>query len=133
MKKLLSKKYTINTCALTAICYASKKDEETIIRMCIAHNFKFQNGLTDRQWMKIARITGLSFKSQLKEKTTLGKFISKHKKGCYFVSQADHLFVVDDSIIYDPRTKYKNLPGLKRVIVQAWKIIHRPEIYFYKP
>lgn len=88
--------------------------------MCEAHNYKVKEGMTDRQWMKIARIMGLKIRSCLKEEMSLGDFILKYSKGCYFVGQKDHLFVVDDGIIYDPRTI--ELPGLRRLLVQAWKV-----------
>ncbi len=127
MKKLLSKKYTTNACALTAICYVTKKDEETLFRLCAAHNMKFTDGLTDRQWQKLVRILGFKIKACLPEPISLGQFIKTHQKGCYLVGESDHLFVVDHGILFDPRTKDSKLPGLRRTLVQAWKLVGVPE------
>lgn len=122
MKKLLSIKYTTNACALTAICYVSKKDEETLFRLCKAYNLNFMDGLHDHQWQRVCRMLGITMKACLREEMTLRDFIKSHPKGCYFVGTVDHLFVVDDSTIFDPRTK--KLPGLGRTLVQAWKVLH---------
>jgi hypothetical protein len=124
MKKLMSKKYTKNTCALTAICYVSKKDEDLLIRQCIALNMKYETGLTDPQWQKIIRILKIKIKHILPEPVSLGQFIKDYPQGLFIVAQDDHLFVVDNGVIFDPRTK--KLPGLRRTLVQAWKVLEVP-------
>ena|SRR3990167_10228694 len=119
MKKLLKIKAA---CAATALWYvAGGVDEEAILRLSLAHGFTTKDGMADEDWLKVAALLGIKTRATLAEPILLGKFIKKHAVGLYLVGTFDHLFVVDNGIIFDPRGKKP--PGLKRKLHQAWKVV----------
>ena len=117
MKKLLS---IDGSCALVALRYISGIDEDTMERLCIANNFKPGIGMFDEDWKKVAKALGIKIRSALIEVGTLRKFVKEHPEGLYLVCTHDHIFVVDNGVVFDP--KYPNALKLKRVIKEAWLV-----------
>lgn len=109
-----------DACAVAAVWYcAGAPDEETVFRISRAFcNFK-EDGMTDTEWQALAKHFGISVRKVPFEEMKLRKFKKEFKEGLYFVSTHDHLFVVDNGIIIDPRNKKP--PGLDRIIKWAWK------------
>lgn len=119
MKKLLKIK---GACAVTALWYVAKlKDEDAILRLCTAHGFVPSEGMCDKDWQKVAEVLGIKMRATFNEPLKLRKFTKQYSIGLYFVGTFDHLFVVDNGVIFDPRCKKP--PGLDRIIKQAWKVI----------
>lgn len=117
MKKL---KEIDSACVLVALWYCTGIDEETILRICTAYGFKPKMGMDDREWKSAAGHLGIKVRGIALEPCTLHKFIKNHPAGLFLMGTWDHLFVVDNGIIVDPRCS--NPPGLKRVIKQAWRV-----------
>lgn len=107
-------------CAVLALCYVSKKDEEAVIRVATLHGFAPGKGMEDPEWQGAAKTLGISFKAVNPTPMELRKFIKLFPKGCYFVETPGHLFVVDDGLIIDPR--WGSL-GLRRKVLQAWRVL----------
>lgn len=116
MKKL---KTLDAACAVVALCYASKQDEEAVLRVATMHGFKPGEGMTDNQWIPAAKVLGLNMRALSFEHMELRKFIKQYPIGLYFVSTPQHLFVLDNGLIIDPRTDGQKL---RRSVRQAWKI-----------
>ena len=117
MKKLLS---IDGSCALVALKYISGIDEDTMERLCTANNFKPEVGMFDEDWKKVAKILGIKIRSAIIEVGTLKQFVKSHPDGLFLVCTHDHIFVVDNGVVFDP--KFPNAIKLKRVIKQAWKV-----------
>lgn len=117
MKKLLTLE---GSCVLVALHYVTGVPEDTVKRYCEAYNFTPKEGIDDKDWIKVAKALGIKMRSQPPLPLLLSQFIKKHKAGLYIVSTFDHLFVVDNGIIFDPRNLKP--PGLSRNIVGAWKV-----------
>jgi hypothetical protein len=47
-------------------------------------------------------------------------FIHRYKNGLYLVGTFDHVFVVDNGVMVDPRNKKP--PGLYRMIKYLWRV-----------
>jgi hypothetical protein len=107
-------------CAVLALLYVSEKSEETVLRMCKLHGFKEGAGMSDAEWGAAAKLLGVSARAIPLEACPLRKFIKDHKTGLFLVGTCDHLFVVDDGVIVDPR--HPTPPGLRRTIRQAWRV-----------
>lgn len=117
MKKL---KKIDGSCAVVALLYTSGLDEETVIRVCQFHGFEAGQGMTDAEWHEAAKALGIKFKLCAMKPCLLKDFLKLYPKGLYLVGTHDHLFVVDNGVIVDPRNLKP--PGLRRTIKQAWKI-----------
>ena len=111
------------SCAVCAIKYVSGIDEDTVLRVCAVEGFEAGEGMEDDAWMAAARQLGVRFRRVSLEPAVLSRFIKDHPKGLYFVGTVDHLFVIDNGIIFDPRCA--NPPGLKRTITSAWRVLKR--------
>ena len=112
------------SCAVVALLYCSGMDEETVIRVCQFHGFEAGKGMTDDEWHAAARDLKIKFRLVAMKPCTLGQFIKNHPKGLYLIGTHDHLFVVDNGIIVDPRNT--NPPGLKRSVKQSWRVTKNP-------
>lgn len=78
--------------------------------------------MNDDQWIAAAKKLGVSMREVAIEPQRLRTFLRKYPEGVYFVGTFDHLFVVDNGVIVDPRCSRP--PGLGRVIKQAWKVLN---------
>ncbi len=114
------------SCAVVALLYCSGLDEDTVIRVCSLHGFERGEGMDDKSWKEASKDLGISIRRVSMRKCRLSTFLNNHPKGLYIVGTFDHLFVVDNGIIIDPR--HPTPPWLRRVITDAWRVItaHRP-------
>lgn len=117
MKKL---KKLGGACAPLALWYVSGKEEDAVLRICQAYGFKETEGMDDSDWKKAAAQLGIRMRAIPFEECTLKKFLREFKAGLYLVCTWDHIFVVDNGILIDPRNLKP--PGLSRMIKQAWRI-----------
>ena len=117
MKKL---KEIDGACVLCALHYVSKIDEDTIIRICTLHGFREGQGMENQGWRSAATQLGLKLRWMMLKPTRLKKFIKDNPVGLFFIGTHDHLFVVDNGIIVDPRCKKP--PGFGRIIREAWVV-----------
>lgn len=118
---LIKKLKKINdSCAVVALHYISGLDEEAVLRICRLHGFEVGHGMSDEDWQRAAVHLGIKFRGVALEKCHLNKFMKNHKSGLYLLGTCDHIFVLDNGIIIDPRNKKP--PGLKRIIKQAWRV-----------
>lgn len=118
MKKL---KEIDGSCAVVALWYVSGIDEETVLRVCTSCGFEVGEGMEDEEWQEAAHCLSVKMRSiPVDQPCTLYKFIKLHPKGLYLIGTFDHLFVVDNGVIVDPRCPRP--PGLKRLIKQAWRV-----------
>lgn len=76
--------------------------------------------MEDSEWQRAAGLMGIEMRGIPLEPVILRQFLKDHPNGLYLVATCDHLFVVDNGIIIDPRTA--KLPGLRRTIRQAWRV-----------
>lgn len=107
-------------CAVCALQYVSEVDEDTVLRICTMHGFESGEGMCDEEYLEAAAdLKVKTFKVKM-EDCRLGQFIKKYPMGLYLVATWDHLFVVDNGIIADPRNDKR--PGLGRIIKQAWRV-----------
>lgn len=118
MKKL----HKVDTaCAVLALWYVSGcGDEDAVLRICTAHGFSVGNGMEDKDWLRAAQTLGINCRQTRMKECRLHKFIKDHPKGLYLVGTWNHLFVVDNGIVIDPRNARP--PGLDRIIKHAWKV-----------
>lgn len=120
MKKLL----TIDgCCAVLALHHVSGIDEETVLRICTLRNFKPKKGMADKDWKAAADDLGIKIRGLIMEPCRLKRFVEDHPTGLWLLGTHDHLFVLDNNVIVDPREKQRGkYPGLRRVIKQAWRV-----------
>jgi len=107
-------------CAVLALWYISQRDEDAVLRICRAYGFKENEGMYDEDWQKAAEQLGIKMRSVSLEPCRLSQFIKDYPNGLYLMSTRDHLFVVDNGIIFDPRNKKP--PGVGRIIYWAWRV-----------
>ncbi len=120
MKKL---KKIEGSCAVIALHYGSGVDEETVLNICKFHGFTPEKGMEDHEWKEAARELGIKMRSSSMKDVRLSQFISKNKTGLFLMGTHDHLFILDNGIIIDPREKMEGrYPGLGRIIKQAWRV-----------
>lgn len=108
-------------CAVCALCYVSALEEDTVLRVCTLHGFKEGQGMFDNEWQAAARQLDVDFRGIGIEPLLLKQFIKNYSEGLYLVATSDHIFVVDNGIVIDPR--YAKAPGLRRKIKQAWRVL----------
>ena len=120
MKKLIK---IDSACAVVAICYVSGIDEETVLRVCRSCGFEAGEGMLDEEWMDAAKQLGIRFRRLVIPEMRLKRFMAEHNEGLYFVGTIDHLFVVDNGILIDPR--HPTPPGLGRIVKHAWRVDKR--------
>lgn len=76
----------------------------------------------DDEWQEAAEDLGLELSKVKMRPMKLSSFIKKHPRGLFLVSTVDHLFCVDNGIVYDPHTKDDGTyPALGRVIQLAFR------------
>jgi hypothetical protein len=120
MKKL---KRIDGSCAVVALHYVSGIEEDAVLRSCIFHGFRAGQGMEDEEWQAAAGDLGIKFRAVAAKSQRLKSFVKKHPKGLYLLGTKDHIFVLDNGIIIDPREKQAGrYPGLGRIIKQAWKV-----------
>ncbi len=117
IKKLLKVKAA---CAVCAIAYVSGADEDAVRRICTMRGFKVGHGMWDREWRLASADLKIISRGIAMSPRTLQHFLKDYSEGLFYVATHDHLFVVDNGIIIDPRNKKP--PGLKRMIRQAWRV-----------
>lgn len=111
------------SCAVLALHHVSQIDEETVLRVCALHGFNPTDGMEDEDWIEAAKDLGLKLRSAGKFDCRLKKFVSEHKTGLYLVGTFDHLFVLDNGLIVDPKEKDAGrYPGLGRIVKEAWRV-----------
>ncbi len=118
MKKLHKIKAS---CAVCALWYVAGIDEEAVLRVCRSLGFREGEGMTDIEWKSAARTLDIDIRGIAMQPCTLKKFIKNHQDGLYLLGTWDHLFVLDNSVIIDPRCERP--PGLGRKILQAWIVM----------
>lgn len=106
-------------CAVVALSYVSEKSEGAVLRICKLCGFLESEGMADEAWRKAAKYLGLKVREFSIPPTKPSKFIRNYPSGLYFVATHDHIFVVDDGIIIDPRL---NELHPHRTILQAWRV-----------
>jgi len=112
-----------NACAPVALCHASGRDEDTVMRVCISAGFSKKEGMADEEWQQAADDLGIVMRAVPLIPQRLQKFIRRYKEGLFLVYTHDHLFCVDGGIIYDPREKLRGKwPGLGRIVKGAWRV-----------
>lgn len=120
MKKLIK---IDNSCAVLALHHVSGLDEETVLRVCKINDFTPKNGMEDEDWISAAKDLGISVRSCFLGSERLSSFITKKPEGLYLIGTFNHLFVLDNGLIIDPRSKeWDGYPGLGRLVKQAWKV-----------
>ncbi len=118
MKKLNRIK---NCCAVVALFYVSGKKEDTVLNVCRFYGFHPDEGMDDEDWRDAAVHLGLKVRQVNFKDMRLKKFIKLHPAGIYLIATWNHLFVLDNGIVIDPRG---SIPpnGLNRIIKQAWTV-----------
>ena len=119
--KLKKLKKIAGACVVLAFCYASKQNEETVLRLCTLHGFEPGRGMTDIEYLACAKVLGLKLKKKLSEPIELRKFLKLHPKGLYIVVTCNHMLVVDNGLIIDPR-EGGDTGKQRRKIISAWKV-----------
>lgn len=117
MKKL---KTLDGACAVLALCYVSKQNEEALIRICTLNGFAPERGMEDNEWLPAAKMVGISLRKVSKPPRTIKTFLKKYPKGCFLMRTHNHLFVIDHGIVVDPRM---DTPGLRRKVENAWRVL----------
>lgn len=69
--------------------------------------------------LEAAKSLGLKLERVKTKKIILRHFRNNHNNGLYLVTTYDHIFCLDNGIIYDPCT----FGGLRRLITGAWKVL----------
>lgn len=117
MKKL---KKIDNSCAVVALHYVSGIAEDIVLRVCQLHEFHPKQGMDDKNWKAAGKDLGITVRAINFVPCTLKTFAREHMEGLYLLGTWDHLFVLDNGMIVDPRCARP--PGLRRMIKQAWVV-----------
>ncbi len=111
------------SCACLALHHVSGIDEDTVLRVCTLHGFTPEDGMEDLDWQEAAKDLGLRLRMVPMKDVRLSKFVKAHGAGLFLVGTFDHLFVLDNGLIVDPREKdMGRYPGLGRIVKRAWVI-----------
>lgn len=121
LQKLKKLKKVAGACVVLAFCYASKQNEETVLRICTLHGFEPGRGMTDIEYLACAKALGLKLRKVSMQGMELKKFLKEHKKGLYIVVTYDHMLVVDNGLIIDPREGGET-GRTRRKLINAWKV-----------
>jgi hypothetical protein len=116
MKKL---KKLNAACAVLALHYVSGRDEDAVLRICKLHGFEVGYGMEDEEWRNAADELGIKVRSIATLPLKVHQFIKNNSTGLFIVGTFNHLFVVDNGIVIDPRF---TPPGMHRVIKQVWRV-----------
>lgn len=121
MKKLKRMK---NACAILALCYCAQVPEDTAIRICRACGFNEEQGMSDEDIIAAAKQLNLPIRSVLDVPlgvpgTRVCKFIKENKEGLFLARTHDHLFVIDNGLIVDPRIEGASS---RRLLRGVWRI-----------
>lgn len=110
-----------NACAPLALCYISGIDNETVLRVCIAAGFDFDEGMYEDDIIEAANELEMTLERvKYLRKPSLAKFIETHTEGLYLILTIDHALCIDNGLIYDPRCPGE---GGGRKIYSAYKVI----------
>lgn len=121
MKKLFR---IVDACAPLALCHASGADEETVLRVATSYNFKPGRGMLDWEWLQAAADLGLKLEKVRIKRKTLKRFLEMFPIGLYIVGTHDHLFCVDNGVVFDPRERMRvGMPANNRFVVGVWRVI----------
>ena len=122
LQKLKKLKKLKGACVVLAFCYVTKQNEETIERMCTLHGFEPGRGLTDVEYLACAKMLGIKLRKAINfQPTELKKFQKEYKKGLYVLVTHDHMLVLDNGLIVDPREGAET-GRTRRKIINAWKV-----------
>lgn len=115
-----------NACAVIALQYVSGIPEDFVLELCKDCGFDSDAGMEDEEWKEAGRFLGIFTKKIIiKPKTTLRAFIKKYPNGLFFVANTQHIFVMDDGVVRDPKGGFGGKCGKSRIIKQAWYIYKR--------
>lgn len=120
-----------NNCALIALKFVSGRSDEEVIRVCLNRGFK-NHGMYNHEILRAAMDLGVQYKDMNpknfeipnpknywnKKSTfiTLSEFIRRYPVGTFMVFVNGHVFVVQNSKIYDPNMRG---PGTKRRVTKV--------------
>lgn len=109
-------------CVPTALWYLSGGDEGEVIRVCKAFGFREgtgeEAGMDDEDWIAAARHFGIRVRRVACEDMRLDKFVNNHREGLFVVHTWDHMLVVENGKVIDPREG----PGLRRFVRAVWRV-----------
>lgn len=109
-------------CVPTALWYLSEGQEDEVIRVCKAFGFVEgtgdEAGMADEDWVAAAKHFGINVRKMRCEEMRLDKFVNNHRKGLFVVHTWDHMFVVENGKVIDPRRG----PGLRRFVRDVWRV-----------
>ena len=117
MKRILKKD---GFCAPAALAYVSGLPEKTVLDICVHEGFDPFHGMDDAEILAAAKELGIKLRPVKCQPQRLRKFIKDHKFGRYLVCTWDHIFVLNDGLIYDPLCP---TGGLGRVVQIAWRVV----------
>ncbi len=109
-----------NSCAVIALQYVSSIDEDAVLRICKACGFLISAGMHDTEWKSAADLLGIEVHGMPHKTCRQSTWLNKKKKGLYLLGTCDHIFVVDEGIVIDPRGPKTS--GMGRIIKQVWKV-----------
>lgn len=122
MKKL---KKIDGFCVPLTLKYVSGLSDKKILDVCEKNGFKQKWGMEESEVTKSAselniRYRRINLKRDGLYNETLEKFIKNNPSGVFMIGTLGHLFAVHDGEVIDPINA--NYPGLKRLVVWAWKV-----------
>lgn len=109
-------------CVLFALAYVSRADHGTVLRVCTQFGYseKDGGGMYDHQWKKASKILNIKMRGVPMKPMELWRFSKKYPLGTFLLNTHDHLFTIDNGVIYDPVGGGK--AGMRRKIISAWKV-----------
>ncbi len=112
-------------CVLCALQYVSKHEEEHVMKICLQNKWAAKRGMQTTEWLKAAKQLGIMLEKTPLTPIRVGRFLKKFTTETYLVETSDHLFVIENGIMIDPREPKP--PGLCRTILSAYRITHEED------
>lgn len=116
-------------CALIALKYVSKKSQEEVMSACAKYDFVEGAGMHDDEIVGAAKALGIRMsrlkKAEIPYNVELRGFIKNNPVGLFFLETWNHIFVLDNGIVYDPaQFDSENVTvGMRRKIIGVFEII----------
>jgi hypothetical protein len=80
--------------------------------------------MDDADWLEAADDLGIKTRAVSISPLRLRRFIHDNTTGLFLIGTFDHLFVLDNGLIVDPREKMRGrYPGLGRIVKQVWRVL----------